>query len=301
MGDRTGGTTGPGQRIDVESVEPAGGESAQRIDVESPGVPAGDGHRAGDGAVDHHHELVTVPPDWWSWAGAQGGVVIAHCLAAMAMAVGAPEARPRSVTAHLLRPVREPLSLDAAVLRRGRAVTTASVAGRAGGRSALSALATFGPAGTGPRVAAPTAPAVERPEACPVFQLPVDFVPIGQHVEVRPASDARPLAEGPVPELLAWLRLVDDRPLEPTALAILLDALPPGLFATFAASMAVPTVDFTAHFSPRAARGASPGWALARLATVDAGEGWAIDDSELWSQDGHRLAVARQSRVIAPL
>jgi acyl-CoA thioesterase len=256
--------------------------------------------RAGaHGEVPGRRSTVTVPPAWWSWSGAQGGVVVGHCVDAMAAALDDEAAVPRSVTAHLLRPVREPLDLEADVLRAGGAVSTAAVVGRVGERLAVRAIGTYGPSRVGPDVAGPPPPAAPPPQDCPVFELPVDFVPIGQQLEIRPTTEARPLAGGPSAELVAWVRLRDDRPLDAAALSILLDALPPGLFATFTEVALVPTVDLTAHFSPAAAA-AGRGWVLARITTVEASAGWAVDDSELWSETGERLAVARQARVVVP-
>jgi len=243
---------------------------------------------------------VDIPRGWWSWAGAQGGAVIGHALDAMADLAG-PGVAARSITAHLLRPVQAPLSLAPQVLRRGARATAAAVSGTAGGRSALHALATFGADRDGPSVAGPPPPPVARPEDCPVFELPAELVPFGAQIEVRPTTDARPMAGGPDPELEAWLRLRDDRPLDPAALCILLDALPPGLSATATEPAPVPTVDFTAHFSPGVGTAPGRGWVLAHLRTVDAGAGWSVDDSTLWSPDGRRLAVARQARIVASL
>ncbi|XGU19660.1 hypothetical protein ACETU7_33950 [Rhodococcus sp. 3Y1] len=54
-----------------------------------------------------------------------------------------------------------------------------------------------------------------------------------------------------LPEFDVWIRLLTD--LDFTAqerAAVLLDALPPGLFATLTMPVAIPTIEFTAHFTP---------------------------------------------------
>ena len=47
------------------------------------------------------------------------------------------------------------------------------------------------------------------PLDCPRFDLPPEFVPFAQHLEIRPIDDARPLAGGTEPGYDVWIRLIE--------------------------------------------------------------------------------------------
>lgn len=95
-----------------------------------------------------------------------------------------------------------------------------------------------------------TAPA-PAPLDRPRFDLPPEFVPFVQHLKIRPIYDARPLAGGTEPRYDVWIRLIDRGGLTPAEQAvILLDALPPGLFAVRTTPVLIPTAEFTLHVAP---------------------------------------------------
>ncbi len=63
---------------------------------------------------------------------------------------------------------------------------------------------------------------------------------------------ARPGAGGPTPEFVVYIRLLDSFGLSNQGqAAVLLDALPPGLFAMMTVPTPIPTIEMTAHFAPR--------------------------------------------------
>jgi acyl-CoA thioesterase len=125
--------------------------------------------------------------------------------------------------------------------------------------------------------------------------LPAELVPFSQHLHVRPATAALPLGGGDDPELVAWVRLVEDVPLDAAALTLLVDAMPPALYGATSTPVAVPTVELSVSFpeSPMA-----HGWVLIRIATRTASGGWCVDDSEVWDLEGRLLAQARQTRRV---
>ncbi|WP_279580976.1 thioesterase family protein [Fodinicola feengrottensis] len=69
--------------------------------------------------------------------------------------------------------------------------------------------------------------------------------------------------------------------------------MPPALFAVWTEASPVPSAELTVHFGSALDAGPADGWALVRIETRDAGDGWAIDDSTVWSADGTVLALAR--------
>lgn len=242
-----------------------------------------------DGAVLHR--------SWWSWAGPHGGLLAGIALRAaepvLERSLGV--AAVRSLTAHFLRPAAEgPVVLAPRLLRAGRssAVVTVEVdPGEAG--PAVVATVTGGLAGDAGWADVPVPPAPD-PLSCPHFPVPVEVVPFGAHLEVRPVG-AAPGDAVDVPELVAWVRLVAGGPLDAAALVVLTDALPPALYATLREPVPVPTVELAVTLTGAAA---DPGWVLARIRTRSAGGGWCVDDSEVWSPAGVLLASGRQTRRV---
>jgi hypothetical protein len=90
-----------------------------------------------------------------------------------------------------------------------------------------------------------------------------------------------------------WFRLVDDRPLDPIALLLVVDALPPVTFDLGLPGWA-PTLELTAHVRARPA----PGWARVRHATRTIAGGCFEEDCEVWDAEGHLVAQSRQLALL---
>ena len=86
-----------------------------------------------------------------------------------------------------------------------------------------------------------------------------------------------------------WFRLADDRPLDPIALLMVVDALPPVTFDLGMPGWA-PTLELTAHVRARPA----PGWAIVRHATRTMAGGLFEEDCEVWDSTGVLVAQSRQ-------
>lgn len=86
-----------------------------------------------------------------------------------------------------------------------------------------------------------------------------------------------------------WFRLADDRPLDPIALLMVVDALPPVTFDLDMPGWA-PTLELTAHIRARPA----PGWAIVRHATRTMAGGLFEEDCEVWDSTGLLVAQSRQ-------
>ncbi|MEU6420047.1 acyl-CoA thioesterase [Streptomyces spiralis] len=245
---------------------------------------------------------VHIDRSWSSWYGAHGGYVAALALTAMHDCLAGRTGHPvpvRTVGAHFLAPVDEdPLRFAPRVLREGRRTSMSSVIALQGGAPVLTGSAVFGRSGSGPAYTDLPVPLVPNPVDCPSFTLPRDLALFASHLEIHPATDARPLGGGERAELLAWIRFADHRPLEARTLVVLADALPPALFALWTAPRPVPTVELTVHFTDALDARPAQDWALVRIRTEHAGSGWAIENSAIWSTDGRLLALARQARAI---
>lgn len=86
-----------------------------------------------------------------------------------------------------------------------------------------------------------------------------------------------------------WFELVDHRPLDPIALLMVVDALPPVTFDLGMPGWA-PTLELTAHVRARPA----PGWAVVRHATRTVAGGMFEEDCEVWDSTGRLVAQSRQ-------
>ncbi|MEE2034158.1 acyl-CoA thioesterase [Rhodococcus chondri] len=225
---------------------------------------------------------------WRAFDGIHGGLVLASMLRSAAVETGAV---PIAATAHFYSPVR-PGRVRPIVRSAGRPSAVQVSIGDAA--TALVRLSrTVGEAEYTPRIEVDTDPNQLDP-----LDIPVDFVPFSQHLDIRPINAARPFAGGSDPEFDVWIRL---RPaLEITGVeraAILLDALPPGLFATRTTPVPIPTVELTTHFAPGAHTSHGP-WHRLRHRTVWATSDRCVDEAELFTADGQLAAQARQSRRV---
>jgi hypothetical protein len=90
-----------------------------------------------------------------------------------------------------------------------------------------------------------------------------------------------------------WFKLVDDRPLDPIALLLVVDALPPVTFDLGLPGWA-PTLELTAHVRARPA----PGWAIVRHETRNVSGGLFEEDCAVWDAEGRLVAQSRQLALL---
>ena len=90
-----------------------------------------------------------------------------------------------------------------------------------------------------------------------------------------------------------WFKLADDRPLDPIALLMVVDALPPVTFDLGLPGWA-PTLELTAHVRARPAAG----WAIVRHATRNISGGQFEEDCEVWDSEGNLVAMSRQLALL---
>jgi acyl-CoA thioesterase len=248
--------------------------------------------------------VLRVDRSWGSGPGSHGGYLASLGLAAMRARLVGPFAgsgRARALTVHFLAPVDDrPLVLHTTVEHTGRGATVCSLRGEQAGCLALLGSATFGAPSSGPDEDGTPAPAVPDPDDCPPVALPRELAEFARHLEIRPATPARPLAGGEQAELMAWIRFADGRPLDADAATVLSDALPPALYARWTAPRPVPTAELTVHFGAIQNGPPPAGWALVRIRGEHADAGWAVDDAAVWSRDGRLLALGRQARRVLP-
>ena len=243
---------------------------------------------------------VTLDPRLTGFGGAaHGGYVMALALRAMADAVGDPQRVPRSLTMHLLAPIAGGhVDIAPRVERAGGSMTSASARLSQEDAAVAMALAAFGrdrPALGQQDAEMPAVPAPE--ELAPLLDLPVPESEM--QVEHRPAAGTLPLGGGDRAELVAWMRMAGEQPVDAYAATHLADALAPALYGALTEYVAMPSTEIALHFAG-AVRTGSP-WVLGVVRNRFARDGYAVEDGELWSRDGALLLRSRQMRrVIVP-
>jgi hypothetical protein len=236
---------------------------------------------------------VVAGPDWCSFTGVQGGLLVGHLLDAAVAATGA---APRAATAHLLRGVAPDVDVHPSATpdRNGRTGSVRATLVQGGHTVAVAQVLTSAvpfSGGSGPALAA------GGPADGEAFALPRDLVPIADHLEIRALGASRPLGGGAEPRLTAWVRVLG-APTTLTALGVLVDALPPSLFAVWTAPRPLSTVELTVHL---AASLPEPGaWVRVDQRTSWVDDDYCVDDAELCLVDGTLLARARQTRRMVP-
>jgi acyl-CoA thioesterase len=235
--------------------------------------------------------------------GVGGGFAAAVALRAMTGAVAAADRVPRSLSLHLLAPIRtEPaVVVTPRVERTGRSTTAASARIEQEGTAVALAHGTFGvPGGTTPPPRRDVRmPAVPTPDACAPLEQDVTGRggAMTAHVERRPVDGTWPLSGAAEARLLVWMRVGEERPLDPLSVALLADAAVPPLYATLTEPAAIPSLDIAVHFAPLPPP--EPGaWVLGDFRHVDSADGFVVDDGELWTPGGSLLAVVRQLRRV---
>jgi acyl-CoA thioesterase len=244
---------------------------------------------------------IVLDRSWWSWTGPHGGHVAGH-LARAATRLPEVAGRPlRSLAVSFLRALPEgPADVTAELVRSGRSTSVVDTAVlTADGRPGVTGRAVLGPPATGPSYDRAAA-AVPPPEDLPPLVMPeemLSFARFSGNVDFRPVSTP-PFSGAGDPDLLAWARMRDGRPVDVAVSAFLVDAMPPALFGLLDGPAAVPTVDLTVSWLADLDAEPVDDWVLLRITTRRAADGWCVDDSEVRARDGRLLALGRQTRLV---
>ncbi|MGK8506156.1 acyl-CoA thioesterase [Nocardia asiatica] len=238
-----------------------------------------------------------VHPSWRGWTGPHGGV-IAALLVEVARSAATEPLPVRALDLRFSgRPTDGELTFHATEHVVGRSTVALEVRAEQDGSPIAAASVTLGrTVRTGVEDYAGTpAPRVPAPESCAPFALPPEIVPVGAHFDIRPAAGPLPLTGAGERMMCAWIALVPEMPADAAVLAILADALPPAVFPTLRAPVAIPTVALSMHLHAEPT-GDLP--VLVRAVNASTGGGWSVDDTSIWDRGGRLLASARQTRRV---
>jgi acyl-CoA thioesterase len=245
---------------------------------------------------------------WVVGGGVNGGyalAVIGNAIRAELSADGQPD--PVSVSAYYLSPTAPgPAVVRVRRIRKGgqRSTVAASLVQEHEGQEVerITVLAVYGdldrmPAEVQRQIAPPELPPLE--DCVDARQAPEEVRRIAPLLErfgtrIDPAyvgwAVGKPSGSGIIQ---GWFKLADDRPLDPIALLMVVDALPPVTFDLGLPGWA-PTLELTAHVRARP----SPGWAIVRHATRTISGGQFEEDCEVWDSEGHLVAMSRQLALL---
>ena len=245
---------------------------------------------------------------WVVGGGVNGGyalAVIGNAIRAELSADGQPD--PVSVSAYYLSPTAPgPAVVRVRRMRTGgrRSTVAASLVQQHEGREVerITALAVYGdldrmPAEVQREIPPPELPPLE--DCVDARQAPEEVRRIAPLLErfgtrIDPAyvgwAVGKPSGSGIIQ---GWFKLADDRPLDPIALLMVVDALPPVTFDLGLPGWA-PTLELTAHVRARPAAG----WAIVRHATRNISGGQFEEDCEVWDSEGHLVAMSRQLALL---
>ena len=253
----------------------------------------------------------------------QGGLMAALAAAAMSAELARPEQRLRTLTTVFAAQVPAgPVTVDVAVLRRGRTMSQVQATVRAGATTGEAAdagpghttVAVFGASRGGFEFTDLAMPDVPPPGECPSFRDPPppevagDFPPrppfaFWEQVEGRPALGNAPWDDY-VPstsECAFWYRFDEpprrpDGSLDPLAVVALSDLMPSSVgqrMGPGAREWYPPSADLTVHLFDEA----RSDWVLAHLRARRATEGYASVEAALWDPTGPTL-VAHAAQVM---
>lgn len=241
---------------------------------------------------------LTIPPDWNSWQGRHGGLVAG--LAAEVAAATWPGAAVKAITAHFSRQSDDSsFSFTPVIRKQGRLVRVVEISVTQAGAEVMTAVVTLAiePPEEAAQWFAAAAPASLPPDRCQNFEFDRRFLPVGEHLDIRPCGGSFPLTGAPHPWMLAWVTIVPQTPVGPGA-AVLMCDLAPGVYPMLTAPVAGPTVEMTVHLCAELGSAPGTGPALASQHNSSTARNWSVDDTSLWDSAGRLIAQARQVRRI---
>jgi hypothetical protein len=263
----------------------------------------------------------TFDPGWNSIGVVHGGLVVAmmvraSALDSVAVASGgsATAMRPMSVTAHLhsgvqsgpglvqvreLNSGRTSRSVEA-VLTQDRRRATATILLTADTFEDVDAdgggdvpLTTEAPMLGEPL---PDPPVAFDPDAARPMRA--DFL---NHMDLVQVGANAPLAASDSTLLRTWIRPRRPHPDSASVAVLLLDAMPPSLYALRSSPSPILTIEYTVHLSPLAhSTPPGNGWLLLEQRSIWAAAGLNVDDAVLRNENGAIVGTARQLRRVMP-
>jgi acyl-CoA thioesterase len=241
---------------------------------------------------------INIPAGWTQGRANFGGLVAALMYASIAVPIKDDRVL-RSATISFVGPVTTgAATITAELLRHGKSVTQAQARLVQNGEVVAVMLASFGaPRPSSLNVEAPAAPAFKSPDAAKALPyLPGLSPEFSQHFDYRWAHGDFPFTGSSLPELGGWMRLKGMRgPVDMMDLFLLVDAWPPALLPLLKAPAMVSSLTWTMEPLYLPARKTVRDWWQYQAVTDYAREGYGNCLARLWDDEGHLVAISRQT------
>ncbi len=262
--------------------------------------------------LDAHGSLgfaTEIGPHWRSLHGVHGGLVAALCVRAadvLAQQRGPAGATLRAATIAYMRGCEVgPITLEASVLRAGRALLSSDVQVRQGGSLVVAARTHHAP--PWPGTARPDLDAAPSPRPDHAVRLLREGVVAHfQNAEAWLHPDTLPFAGGPLAAWIGWARPLPGEGMsagegnvDAAWLALLGDFYPPATFAAATEPARAVTIEYAiqVHTSQLPYPLHEGEHVAVRVATAHAIDGFAVEDGVLRAPNGALLATTRQTRL----
>jgi acyl-coenzyme A thioesterase PaaI-like protein len=258
---------------------------ARTFDQDTDLTPAGEGEWRGE-----------IADGWWTPRGPLGGYVMAIVQRGLGLAVADDSRQARSVTMHFLRaPTVGEVTVKAQVERAGRSLTSVSGRLEQDGKLIGLALGAYSVPWESPLLDNSPMPEAEPPDGKrPIeTEFPRDTPPPFTGMLSMQHRFGDPPWSGSDRGLVGgWLGLLEDRPVDDLAVAVLADAWFPAPWPRLTALAPAPTIDLTIHY--RAPLPLPDSLLLGRFESRLVRDGFFEEDGELWAPDGQLVAQSRQ-------
>ena len=234
---------------------------------------------------------------WLSLVGIHGGYTAAIVVNAIAAAVADPERALRSFAtqfAAVPRPGR--VDVEVTIERAGRSMTTTSARLVQDGQVLQVAHAASSTSRPGLSYDDHIRPRGANPGAAPRF-ISEGGVGHFQNLDVRFDPDVVLLGGGGDARLAAWLRPLDDEPIDVAWVIAMCDVLPPAVFSRTTTPVKAATIEYVVHLATGQPSVPPDQHVYLSCHSPLSSEGFAVEDATMWAPDGSVLAVARQTRL----
>lgn len=247
-------------------------------------------------------DSLVLPESWGQGRATFGGLVAALVVTRMQQLVADGRAM-RALQVSFVGPVApgEPMTIEAELLREGKAVS--QVQGRIvqGGAVRLVVLASFGGSRESVvQVAAEPAVSVAAPDSLQSLPympgLSPEFV---QHVDMRWAFGGFPFTGNTSREMGGWMRFREtSKAFSDAHLVALVDAWPPAVLPHLKGPAPASSLSWSMELLyPRPEL--KPGdWLLYRATIDQAGAGYGHTHANIWNSDGELVAISRQTVTV---
>ena len=234
---------------------------------------------------------------WSSLVGIHGGYTAAIVANAMAAAVDDPSRALRAfATQFAAVPRPGPVDIEVSVERTGKSMTTTSARLLQDGRLLQVAHAVSSPARSGIVYDDHVRPRDPDPGDTPPF-VPPGGVGHFRNVVVRLDPDVIPFGGGDEAWVAAWIRPLEDEPIDAAWVVAMCDLLPPAVFSRATGPVKAASIEYVVHLATSDIALPRRGYVYLSCRSPLSYEGFAVEDATMWGPDGRVLAVARQTRL----